>query len=270
VKSGLPVVLVVAALTLVGCSPTATQVNDSSPDTVAALVAEDPVESQPETGTSDTTQAPVETAQVVEDPFPVTLHSLDDPESLWVIVNKARPFSVIDYAPADLVAPPVPSSYSPLLRPEASDALVALFDDAASAGIELKLHSSYRSYSLQKRVKADSVARFGQEVSDARSARAGHSEHQTGLVVDLTGINGACTLQACFGQTPEGQWLAENSWRHGYVLRYLEGQTAITGYIYEPWHFRYVGLELAAEVWNQGYPTLEEFFGLPPAPDYVD
>ena len=207
---------------------------------------------------------------VVEPEFDRELYSLDEPDSLWVVVNKTRPFSPEDYVPDNLVVPVVPSSFDPLLRKDAADALVELFSGAEEAGLSLILHSSYRSYRLQKRVKDQSVERFGQEVSDARSARAGHSEHQSGLAVDLTGESLVCTLEECFGQTPEGQWLAENSWRYGFVLRYLEGASHITGYIYEPWHFRYVGLELAEEIWRQGYPTLEEFFGLEPAPTYVD
>lgn len=206
----------------------------------------------------------------VEPAFDRDQYSLDDPESLWVIVNKARTFIPVDYAPTDLVTPDVRSSFEPLLRAEAAVALRELFDAAEVEGLSLTLHSSYRSYRLQKRIKANSVAHWGQSVSDGRSARAGHSEHQSGLAVDLTGGAGTCTLQECFSQTREGLWLADNSWRFGFVLRYLDGATHITGYIFEPWHFRYVGFDLAEEIWNQGYPTLEEFFGLDPAPDYVD
>lgn len=206
----------------------------------------------------------------VEPAFDKGMYSLDDPESLWVVVNKTRTFNPVDYAPTDLVTPDVPGRNEPLVREEVAQAVRELFDAAEAAGISLTLQSSYRSYRLQQRIKADSVARWGQSVSDGRSARAGHSEHQSGLAVDLTGSAGTCTLQECFSQTPEGLWLADNSWRFGFVLRYLDGATPITGYVFEPWHFRYVGLELAEEIWNQGYPTLEEFFGLDPAPDYVD
>ena len=209
-------------------------------------------------------------ARVDEPVFDRELYSIDDPASLWVIVNKARTYVPEDYVPDNLVVPDVPSSFEPLLREDTASALRELFDAAEAEGLSLKLHSSYRSYRLQHRLKAQSVERFGQEVSDARSARAGHSEHQSGLAVDLTTQSGACTLEECFGQTEEGMWLAENSWRFGFVLRYLEGATPITGYVYEPWHFRYVGLELAQEIWNQGYPTLEEFFSLDFKPDYAD
>ena len=79
----------------------------------------------------------------------------------------------------------------------------------------------------------------------------------------------SCSLEVCFADTPEGQWVAANAWRFGFLLRYPEGLTPITGFDYEPWHFRYVGPELAAELHETGTRTLEEFFGLPPAPDYA-
>lgn len=202
--------------------------------------------------------------------FDTTAYSLDEASSLWVVVNKARPFQPVDYQPSDLVAPDVPYRYSPLLRQDAAAALEQMYQAAVAEGVEFVIQSSYRSYRLQKEVKDRSVQRFGQSVSDARSARAGHSEHQSGLAVDLTTASGACTLEECFGESEAGVWLAENSWRHGFILRYLPGKTDITGYVHEPWHFRYVGPELAAEVYARGYPTLEEFFGLPPAPTYLD
>ncbi len=215
--------------------------------------------------------APPPEPEPIEIPsFDTSVHSLDEPSSIWVVVNKNRPFSPVDYAPDDLVRLTLPSNYPPLLRAEAAEALEALFADAEADGIGLVIHSTYRSYTLQQRLKRQSVERYGRDVSDARSARAGHSEHQSGLAVDLTTVSGACTLDECFGETPEGRWLAENSWKYGFVLRYLEGTSDITGYIYEPWHFRYVGTELATEISNQGYVTLEEFFGLPPAPAYTD
>jgi D-alanyl-D-alanine carboxypeptidase len=77
-----------------------------------------------------------------------------------------------------------------------------------------------------------------------------------------------CALQACFADTPQGLWLAANAWKYGFMLRYPNGKTPITGYEFEPWHYRYVGLELAAELHTTGIQTLEEFFGLPPAPTY--
>ena len=78
-----------------------------------------------------------------------------------------------------------------------------------------------------------------------------------------------CEIETCFAETPEGRWAADNAYKYGFVVRYQKGKQNITGYIYEPWHLRYVGKELAAELHLQGDPTLEEFFGLEPAPDYL-
>ena len=78
-----------------------------------------------------------------------------------------------------------------------------------------------------------------------------------------------CALDQCFADTPQGTWLAENGWRFGFIVRYPKDKTPITGYEYEPWHMRYVGVDLATEMHKTGVTTLEEFFGLPAAPDYA-
>jgi D-alanyl-D-alanine carboxypeptidase len=113
------------------------------------------------------------------------------------------------------------------------------------------------------------VSSLGQAQADAQSARPGFSEHQTGLSVDISPVPLSCALDACFGATPQGRWLADNAWRFGYLLRYPADKTPVTGFTYEPWHFRYIGVELATEMHNTGVTTLEEFFGLPAAPDYA-
>jgi zinc D-Ala-D-Ala carboxypeptidase len=227
---------------------------------------------------SDTSGKPLSLADSAEDAggdeapagFDRQFYSLDDPASLWVIVNKARPLNPQDFEPENLRAPAVKSAGEPVLQREAAAAIEEMFAQAEAEEVSLVLQSSYRSFSVQERVKARSVARSGQEISDAQSARPGHSEHQTGLAADVVGVSGSCALRQCFGETPEGRWIAENSWKFGFIVRYGDGQTAITGYSYEPWHVRFVGKDLAAEIWRQGNPALEEFFGLDPAPDYLD
>ena len=114
------------------------------------------------------------------------------------------------------------------------------------------------------------VSSLGKDKADAQSARPGHSEHQTGLAADLASLPSTCELAQCFATTPQGMWLAANSWRFGYILRYPSDKTAVTGYIFEPWHYRYVGVELATEMHEKGISTMEEFFELPPAPDYLN
>ena len=238
-----------------------------------ALVGCVAISDEPEPEVVEVAPAPPPPEPEVVEPeapgFDLGMFSIDEADSLWVVVNKLRPLNPIDYAPIDLVAPNVPAAFDPLMRKEASDALEAMYAEAVEAGVAFRIQSSYRSYTTQLRVKANSVARLGQTISDQRSARAGYSEHQTGLAVDLTTPSGRCTLDACFAQTPEGEWLADNAWRFGFILRYLDGKSDIHGYVFEPWHFRYVGLELAEEIHVQGNPTLEELFGLDPAPDYA-
>ncbi len=103
-----------------------------------------------------------------------------------------------------------------------------------------------------------------------RARAPGYSEHQTGLAVDLAPVPAqGCNLEICFGSMPQGKWLAANCWQYGFLLRYPADKVAVTGYQYEPWHFRYIGIPLATEMHNEGVETMEEFFGLPAAPNYA-
>lgn len=214
-----------------------------------------------ETPTPTTRPSPGEApAPASVDTFNRAAFSIDDPNSIWVVVNKLRPINPQDFEPGDLVEVPVDFTNEPELRQEASDAVVAMFDAAfAEAGLELASNSAYRSFSSQENVY---------DGDDATTARPGFSEHQTGLAIDIGALSGECSLDVCFADTPEGAWLRDNAARFGFVLRYPADKTDITGYTFEPWHFRYVGTDLAAEMRDTGVTTLEEFFGLPPAPDY--
>lgn len=186
-----------------------------------------------------------------------------------MIVNKRRPLNPIDFVPGDLVSVPVAATNPPQLRAPAADAVVRLFDAAlAEAGLRLASNSAYRSYSLQRSIYEQEVASLGRSAADSQTARPGYSEHQTGLSIDIGASSGNCSLAPCFADTPEGRWLAGNAWRFGFVLRYPAGATAVTGYTFEPWHYRYVGQGIAAEMHNGAIPTLEQYFGLPAAPDY--
>ncbi len=201
--------------------------------------------------------------------FDTSALSIDDAASLWVVVNKQRPLNPVSYEPA-VVPVPVPYINEPFLRQEAADAAVQLFAAiTAETGLELQAQSSYRSYSTQESVYAGWVDSLGQAGADLTSARPGHSEHQTGLAIDVNALpDQGCALEVCWGNTPHAQWIAANSWRFGFIVRYPDGMTPITGYEYEAYHLRYVGIELATEMHTTGVATLEEFFGLSPAPDY--
>jgi D-alanyl-D-alanine carboxypeptidase len=157
------------------------------------------------------------------------------------------------------------------MRQVASDAVVAMFAafTAESGGLEMQSQSAYRSFGSQQSVYAGWVSSLGQDAADLTSARPGYSEHQTGLAMDVSASPANCSLDQCFADTPQGQWLAANGWRFGFIVRYPNGKTDITGYEYEPWHMRYVGVELATEMHDTGIQTLEEFFGLPAAPTYA-
>ena len=129
------------------------------------------------------------------------------------------------------------------------------------------LASGYRSYALQEAVHNNYVAQDGEAAANRYSAKPGHSEHQTGLAIDLSGTDGVCVIEDCFKDTKTAKWLAKNAHTYGYILRYEPGKEAIVGYTYEPWHFRYVGIPLATEIY-QNKTTMEQCFQLPAAPDY--
>lgn len=149
----------------------------------------------------------------------------------------------------------LPSNYNPGVDATAQSALNAMIAAAANDGITLWVASGFRSYERQNRLYSNYVARDGKAEADRYSARAGHSEHQTGLAFDLN------SLDQSFGDTPEGKWIAANCWKYGFILRYPKEKEAQTGYMYEPWHVRYLGNENAKNVYNSGL-CLEEYLGI--------
>ncbi|MEP9364398.1 M15 family metallopeptidase [Nocardioides sp. CN2-186] len=185
-----------------------------------------------------------------------TQHSTSDPASIWVVVNKRHPVSP-DYAP-DITLVRGYQVASPAAGP-----LTDLLADSDAQGLGFKIASAYRSYGYQEGVYGNVVAASGQAAADRVSARPGYSEHQTGLAVDLvTPASPVCDFDACFAGTPGGRWLAHHAWRYGFVVRYQPGTEAVTGYSPEPWHLRYVGRPLAAELRRTHVDTLEEFFDI--------
>jgi D-alanyl-D-alanine carboxypeptidase len=183
----------------------------------------------------------------------------DDPDSPWVVVNKARPLDPVDHVPAALV-----TVGAVQVRPEVAGPLQALLDAAAVDGLTLPVLSGYRSYADQVRVHGGWVAALGQERADQVSARPGHSEHQTGLAVDLgSGSDPACEFEACYAQTAEGRWLAERAGEFGFVVRYTPEGREETGFDAEGWHLRWVGPEVVEALRASGAVTLEALFGLP-------
>lgn len=195
--------------------------------------------------------------------------SIDDPTSIWVVSNKHRPLNPIDFEPDDLFFPEgVDNANGQPLRLEAAEAVESLVQAAAADGVYIFMQSAYRPYAMQDNLYNGYIARDGQELADRYSARPGHSEHQTGLVVDFND-NFGCTLNECFEGTPAGLWLQDYGADFGFVMRYPDGYEHITGFMYEPWHYRYVGKDLALDMKAENVFTLEEWFGLDPAPDYL-
>jgi len=193
-------------------------------------------------------------------------YSLTDPASPWVVVNKQHPLNPATYVPADLVMPDVPlrvpGNESMQLRAETAKQLQAMFTAAGQQGLKLMLSSGYRSYTYQVSLYNGYVQSQGQSVADTQSARPGYSEHQTGMAADIEPAARTCELEQCFGDTPEGKWLATNAYTYGFIIRYTTGNDTITGYEPEPWHVRYVGTALAKEMHDKQVATLEQFFNV--------
>jgi len=197
---------------------------------------------------------------------------LSEAGRMWVVVNKRRPLDPIDYWPTPQDQPDDIRVVSGggWLRADVAAALdrlaTAIVDDAGRIAVD----SAFRPYSYQVGLYNRYVASKGRAAADLRSARPGHSEHQTGLAVDVVACDSGCGSHDGFKGTAQAQWLVDNAWRYGFVIRYEDGQTDVTGYAWEPWHLRYVGVELATAYHEGGFGTLEGFFGLPAAPDYAE
>ncbi|SHN79464.1 MULTISPECIES: M15 family metallopeptidase [unclassified Paenibacillus] len=184
-------------------------------------------------------------------------------EAMTVIVNKQRSLPE-GYEPDDLVEPNVPFSFDGPhekrhMRKEAAEALEKLFAGAKADDIELRAVSGYRSYQRQVSIYNNNVKTKGKEYTDRVSSVPGHSEHQTGLAIDVSSPSVGNAIEEVFGTSKEGQWLAEHAAEYGFIIRYPKGEEGITGYVYEPWHIRYVGTDLAPDVVKSGL-TLEEYF----------
>lgn len=143
---------------------------------------------------------------------------------------------------------------------DAQTAFNHIKQDAAKEGISLYAFSTYRSYSYQYSLYWGYVKQYGQALTDTFSARPRYSEHQTGLGFDIGGSNQSLWAEDGFAYTTEAKWLANNVYKYGFILRYPKGKEHITGYKYEPWHFRYVGKYHTKKIYDSGL-TLEEYLG---------
>ncbi|OAA92838.1 M15 family metallopeptidase [Clostridium coskatii] len=182
-----------------------------------------------------------------------------------ILANKNHPLSS-SYIPENLTIPnvefsPNASHEEKMMQGGASSELENLFKYAHKKGINLYGVSAYRSYKSQKQVYDERVRRVGKKQADEYVAYPGTSEHQTGLAIDVTneaGFKGMLTVD--FGQTREGKWLKANAYRFGFIMRYPKEKESITGYSYESWHIRYVGVKVAKEIYGKNI-VLEEYLG---------
>jgi len=188
---------------------------------------------------------------------------------IWVVANKRHPLNPVDYWPTPQARPQDTRIIAGgWLLDQTAEALDELSADVRDAAGSIGVSSGFRPYDFQVDTYNRYVAMRGKAAADLRSARPGHSEHQTGLAVDVVACDSGCGDHDGFGGTAQSDWIAANAWRYGFIVRYEDGHTETTGYSAEPWHLRFVGRELAGAYHDGGFHTLEEFFGLEPAPDY--
>lgn len=249
--------------------PTPSASNAVAPPTIGAVPAVtapgDPLALDSTLPLSD-----VRTVETDLDQRAVEIWSTKDPASAWVMVNKANPLEPSDYEPQGLVSlAGLTGGAGERLTAEAAAALVDLRDAAVADGLDLAVASAYRSRGEQQALHRQYVSQWGAARAETFSARAAHSEHQTGWAVDVH-WSSECRVKQCFADEPLGRWIAAHAWEHGWIVRYPDGGAEVTGYRYEPWHLRYVGVELSTRMHEEGVSTLEEALGFPAAPDYPD
>lgn len=186
----------------------------------------------------------------IDQEFYTNITNIQDPEDPFVLVNKYYALSE-NYVPSDLIN----VGNGQRMKKEAGEALIQMIEDIKKTGLYLQAQSGYRSYELQNSLYNNYVAKDGKEEADTYSARPGHSEHQTGLAIDVSKDG---TLSKAFENTDQFKWLKENAHKYGFILRYPNDKIYMTGYDYEPWHYRYVGVEVATLIHNEGI-TYEEY-----------
>jgi zinc D-Ala-D-Ala carboxypeptidase len=218
-----------------------------------ATVNEEPEEAESVTGEVEDESANTDSIEKPE----TVLKVISDGNYLLALVCKETTLKS-DYAPADLQR--IPEYMFPArelwLREEALRQLEMLWQAADADEVNLTIISAYRSYDYQKSLFQNYAANYGDEEANRFSARAGQSEHQLGTTVDFGGT--AVDLKAAYAETDQGRWLADHAYQYGFAMSYPQGKEEITGYIYEPWHYRYIGLEAAAQ-WFESGLSLKEF-----------
>ncbi len=183
-----------------------------------------------------------------------------DTSSLLLIANKKYKLPE-GYVPEDLVDASIPcTNGSATMRAEAAEQLQKMYADALKDGVSLAISSAYRSEQYQASLYNGYVASYGQAEADSISSRPGYSDHQTGLAADFV-EGGSSDFTDAFENTSSGQWLMTHAYLYGFIMRYPNGKQAVTGYDYEPWHYRYIGVENAQALYSTSPDeTFEEYY----------
>lgn len=192
----------------------------------------------------------------VKEEFYQNIKLVENPDDLLVLVNKNNQLTS-SYIPKNLESISLKYANSDkYLQKEAKEAFEKLSDDASNLGYRIVAISAYRDYNYQNELFNYYVKEKGLEYALNCSAKPGHSEHQTGLAVDVEGENKDYDQ---FESTKEFDWIKDNAHKYGFILRYPKGKEHITGFKYEPWHYRYVGKDIAKYIYENNL-TLEEYF----------
>jgi D-alanyl-D-alanine carboxypeptidase len=188
---------------------------------------------------------------------------LTDPSSITVLVNKTHSLPA-DYVPEELVTPYVNSTSDVIqVSSKAADQLKEMVTKAAEDEVTLYLTAGYISYETQDDYFHDRAGMVGEAEANKVIARAGFSEHQTGLAFDFSDEASGTATTVAFADTKAGQWLLKHSWEYGFILRYPEGKESITGYSYQPWHYRFVGRDAAKAMHETAADlTMEEYYNI--------
>lgn len=207
-------------------------------------------------GTIDEDVQPEETVE----PTPLP-NELIDPASITVFIDKTHSLPA-DYVPESLVTPYINSTSDVIqVNEKAADALKSMAAAASDSGVTLYLTAGYISYETQDDYFNDRAGMVGEAEANKTIAKAGFSEHQTGLAFDFSDEPSGTNTTVAFADTDAGKWLIEHAWEYGFIMRYPEGKEAVTGYTYQPWHYRYIGKDVAKAIHEAGENyTLEEYY----------
>lgn len=241
------------------------QINASSLKVETSETKSTPTPESTPTSTPEPTPTPTVEAEykVIDDAIGNSMVNGDD---LLIIANKT--YKLADgYEPDDLEWGYDCSTGSCYMRSPAAEAVREMIAAAAEDGITLRYSSAYRGESYQYNLYWGYVSKYGQDVADTISSRPGFSDHQTGLACDfISSTNSGMNFYSeGYAQTVEGIWLANNAYRFGFIQRYPNGKSDITGYSWESWHYRYIGVDYATQMHEEDPDnvniSMEEFFG---------